>query len=159
MKFWRPQSANFIVGAVIVLLIAVGAWFIVNNFQSTTSIRIESAVFQVKLADTGPERERGLGGVEKISENGGMLLAFPENDYHQIWMKDMLAAIDIIWFDESKRVVHIVRDAQPEGGVSTIFTPSKPARYVLEIPAGKAKESGIKVGSTAVFSIDETELE
>ena len=64
-----------------------------------------------------------------------MLFVFPDNDQHGIWMKDMKFPIDIIWISENYNIVHVKKDATPES-YPTVFKNSKPARYVLELPAG-----------------------
>ena len=61
-------------------------------------------------------------------------------------MKDMNFPIDIIWIDESWRVIGVERDINPET-FPKIFYPVRAIKYVLELPAGTAKEKGIDDGS------------
>lgn len=159
MKVWRRETAHFIVGGVVVLLLAVAGWFIINNFQSKTTIRLESGVFQLSLATDQPSRDKNLSNRTSLEANGGILLAYPDNDRWQIATRSIHVAVDIIWLDEQKKVVHIVRDVSTESDSDMVYTPQKEARYVIEIPAGKAKESGVKIGSQAVFTIDEAKIE
>jgi len=44
-------------------------------------------------------------------------------------------------------VVHVVESAAPSS-YPTAFKPPKPARYVLELPAGSVKRYNIEIGST-----------
>lgn len=159
MKLWRRETAHFIVGAVLVLLLAVAGWFIWTNFQSKAVIRIESGVFQVGLAANQTARDKNLINQTSLDANGGLLLAYPSENYWQVPVSSLQVAVDILWLDEEKAVVHIVRDVSPEVDADTVYTPQQPARYILEIPAGKAKESGVKTGSKAVFTIDEARVE
>jgi uncharacterized membrane protein (UPF0127 family) len=62
-----------------------------------------------------------------------------------------------VWLDKEKKVVYIVKNAQPEGYPQQDFTPKQDARYVLELPAGTVSSKSIIVGKSAVF--DENNLE
>ena len=64
-----------------------------------------------ELAVSDEERAQGLMFREKINEDQAMLFLFEEEDIHSFWMKNMRFAIDILWLDGRKRIVHI--DTQP----------------------------------------------
>ncbi|MBN3037607.1 MAG: DUF192 domain-containing protein [Candidatus Diapherotrites archaeon] len=57
-----------------------------------------------------------------------------------IHMMFMRFPIDVVFLDSKKRVVDVRRDVKP--WVLNV-TPNKPAKYVVELPAGKAD---VKVG-------------
>lgn len=99
----------------------------------------------VEVVDTPETMERGLGGREALSPDEGMLFIFPEEEKHTFWMKDMLFAIDILWISEDGRIVDMRENVSPDTYPET-FTPSSPALYVLELPAGYAQEYGVRVG-------------
>ena len=69
-------------------------------------------------------------------------------------MKDVKVPLDIVWLNSDKKVVFIVKNASPEGGANTIFTPKATARYVIELPAGTVASKAITVGLAAVFDIN-----
>lgn len=79
-----------------------------------------------------------------------MLFVFDRADYHSFWMKDMNFAIDIIWIDESKKIIDITRNAEPES-YPNIFKPRLPVRYVLEVTSGWSKENNIQIGAQVDF--------
>ena len=158
MRFWRRESANFLVGAIVVLLVAVGGWFIWTHLPAKTMVRIESAAYQVDIAYTADERDNNLRDVKEIGVNGGLLLVYPRSDRWKISMENIMPRIDIIWMDESHKVVYIVRDAEQSEERNVTFVPTQKALYVLEVPAGSAKRSGVKVGSVAVLNIDEERI-
>jgi uncharacterized membrane protein (UPF0127 family) len=159
MKFWRPQSAGFVVGGTVILAVAAAGWFILNNFQQTIVLNIGAGAYQVQVAATDETRQKGLSGRESLGPNDGLLFVFPENDTWKIWMKDMNFPIDIIWLDESRKVIYIVKDATPESGTDKIFEPRDEARYVLELAAGSVENAGIRIGQSAVFDISDVEVE
>ena len=102
---------------------------------NTGRIKIDGILFNVDVADTKEEREKGLSGRKYLDRNSGMLFVFPDNGNHGIWMKDMNFPIDIIWISENFHIVDIKRDATPDS-YPEVFTSTKLAKYVLELPAG-----------------------
>lgn len=117
---------------------------------SSATIRIGGKTLQVDLAVTSAERGLGLSGRASLSDGDGMLFIFELPDAHGFWMKDMLFPIDIIWFDENKIVVYVESGVLPES-YPKVFTPNRPAKYVLETKSGFAAENGIGVGDSAEF--------
>ena len=78
----------------------------------------------------------------------GMLFLFPDIDVHSFWMKDTLIPLDIIWIDDSSRVVHVKANVPPcKADPCPSYTPSGAARYVLELAAGQAAAHGVVAGS------------
>lgn len=102
---------------------------------STGRVKIDGVTFNVLVADTKPARTQGLSGRTSLGDRQGMLFVFDENDQQGIWMKDMKFPIDIVWISENFRIVDIKRDATPES-YPEVFMNTRPARYVLELPAG-----------------------
>ena len=119
-----------------------------QNIQK--SLKIGEQVIEIDIADTATERNLGLSGRKSLGENQGLLFIFETPALYGFWMKDMLFSIDIMWIDEQKKIVHIESDVSPETYPKS-FTPSVPAKYVLEVRTGFAKEKGIKVGDGVVF--------
>jgi uncharacterized membrane protein (UPF0127 family) len=99
------------------------------------TVRIDGITFDVLVADTSSTRSRGLAAVDMLTSREGMLFIFDQSGTHGIWMKDVKYPIDIIWISENFRIVDIKKNAKPES-YPEVFRPSKPARYVLEVPAG-----------------------
>ena len=62
---------------------------------------------------------------------------------------------DIIWIDSAKKVVSLRTNVLPESYPET-FSPTKNARYVLEVPAGSAASAGVKIGDTVRFTLKES---
>jgi len=155
MSKWRPFTTGMLVSGLALILVALVVSYILTNFQSTTEVKLGSGVFNVQLAKTESAREKGLSGVEKLSPDGGLLMVFDTIGVWPIWMKDMKIPLDIIWLDSDKKVIYTVANASPELGTSRTFTPPSMAKYILEVPAGTIKDSAIKKGNTATFTIEE----
>ena len=150
---WRRSTTIILITGVVLILVGLVVAFALTTFKPTTQVRVGSAAFSLWLADTDASRIQGLSGVEKLHLNGGLLMVYDTNDTHGIWMKDMNFPLDIVWLDSNKEVVYIVKNAPPENPVKTIYAPKDAAKYILELPAGSVKKSGIKTGDTATFNI------
>ncbi len=123
-----------------------------GDTNSLPTVRIGGTDVRVTLADTAEKRSRGLSGTSRLEEGEGMLFVFPQEGIYGFWMKDMRYSIDIIWLTEDKEVVYVAENASPESYPMS-FVPEKPAKYVLEVPAGFAKAHNIAIGSSASFSL------
>lgn len=122
-----------------------------NEYRNDTQITINGNVIKAEVVDERAEREKGLGGRTCIGEDQSMLFIFDRPGSYPIWMKDMKFPIDIIWISESKQVVkvqsNVAQDTYPQ-----TFANEKPAKYVLEMQAGRAAGLGIQAGTPANFS-------
>jgi uncharacterized membrane protein (UPF0127 family) len=154
MSKWQRSTTGILVAGLALVLVALVASFAVTNFQPKTEIRLGSAVFNVRLATTSAQRDKGLSGVRILNSSDGLLMVFSSDDKWAIWMKDMYVPIDIVWLDSEKSVVHIVTDASPELSTTKTFVPKADARYVLEVPAGTVKRSSISIGTVATFIVE-----
>jgi uncharacterized membrane protein (UPF0127 family) len=155
MSIWRSSTTVFLVGGIVLIMIAAAIAFMISNFKPSTEVQLGSGVFNVRLADDETSRQLGLSGVENLGPNEGLLMVFDSDDTWEIWMKDMKIALDIIWLDSNKEVVYSVKNASPELSTDKIFQPNDPARYVLELNAGSIEQYGIKTGGKAEFSLGE----
>ncbi|MHC5225246.1 DUF192 domain-containing protein [Ignatzschineria sp. LJL83] len=100
----------------------------------------------VELALDSASQARGLMYRQEMPENSGMLFMFSEETPLSFWMKNTLIPLDIIYINEQGNVVHIAT-AQPCKIQNCPSYPSVyPAKYVLELNAGRAEELGLSAG-------------
>ena len=116
------------------------------DYSKPSLVSLNGKTFEVEIADTQLERAQGLMFRKELKENSGMLFIFPESDKHSFWMKNTFIPLDIIWIDENFKIVYIYENAQPCRDICDSITPSKDARYVLEINSGLAEKYKMKVG-------------
>jgi len=150
---WRPATTYVLIGGFVAVLIGIVGAYIANSFsfEPTRQTHIGSNVYQLQVADTEELRQKGLSGVEALNRNGGLLMAFDSDDTWGIWMKDMEIPIDILWLDKNKKIIHLVKEADPELSTDVIYTPDDAARYVIELQAGQIKKAGIRKGMPVHF--------
>jgi uncharacterized membrane protein (UPF0127 family) len=142
------------------MLLVVGAavFLIMSQMHSTTNLYLGDGVFDARVAKNEADRAQGLSGVTKLGPKEALIMAFPGDDTWKIWMKDMKIPIDIVWLDKDKKVVYSVKNASPDGSTDVIFTPTSPARYVVELPMGTVDQQNIRTGQAGVFDIAQEEV-
>lgn len=142
----------------LVVVASAGLLFIATSFyQSQTSekttsqnlpektVILRGQTIYISVVDTPEAREVGLGGRTGLAPNEGMLFAFPHEDIYGFWMKNMRFSIDILWLGRNGEIVYMAENVAPET-YPTTFTPSAPALYVLELPAGFVNEHEVVLG-------------
>jgi uncharacterized membrane protein (UPF0127 family) len=120
--------------------------------EKTASVTFKNTTVKVDVADTEALHRKGLSGRTALPEGEGMWFVYEKNGVYSYWMPDMHFPIDIIWFDENFRAVYFQENATPES-YPDIFTPTAPARYVLEVPAGFVKENAVILGDSVSVKI------
>lgn len=135
---------TFIIAALI-LIVFGGLFFLFSKKER--SVCYQRRCFRAEVADNESARQRGLMHRQKLDDDKGMLFIFDHSDKYSFWMKDTLIPLDIIWIDKDKEIVDIKESAMPCGKSNCeSYVPKAPAKYVLEINAGMAKDTGMKIG-------------
>lgn len=144
----RRITQLIVAGAIV--LIGLSFWAVARTISSDgETVVLHGATYQVEVADTPEARAAGLSGRPRLGSNQAMLFVFDKDDYHTFQMKDMQFAVDIVWLDAQKRVVHIERDVQPDSSPHKVYKPARRARYVLELAAGQAES--VKLREMVMF--------
>ncbi len=101
---------------------------------------------QLEVAKQESQLYYGLKFRDSIPENGGMLFVVDHAEPIRLWMKDTYVPLDMIFMHDGI-VNDIVSNAMP---CNTKFCPAYggklPTNQIIEIPAGKASQLGIKLG-------------
>ena len=116
-----------------------------NMYQNNSCVNIGAECYFLEKAYTNEDRIRGLSGRESLVENSGMLFVFDYAEIQCMWMKDMKISNDIIWIDESKKVIKVEQNVRPETYPNS-FCSDIPARYVIELNAGQVQKNQLTVG-------------
>ena len=137
------------------LLLLSGGFFIGYRSQSAINqVCFKKHCFDVEIVQNDAERMKGLQFRKSLSPNHGMLFIFPESKPHSFWMKDTLISLDMIWMDDTRRVVHIEHNVPPcQQDPCSGYSPQQDAMYVLEINAGEAQALGLKNGDRLDFRL------
>ena len=114
----------------------------------------EIVTFVVEIADQPKEWQRGLMERSFLAPNRGMLFVFPNQAPRAFWMMNTLIHLDIIYADDEGRILNIAANVPPcvAPRRCPTYRSIAPARYVLEIPGGRAQALGVRPGDHLRFS-------
>lgn len=123
--------------------------------ESATHPRVvfpDGYVVNVEIAADDATRAQGLMFRDRLRDGTGMLFFFPETGEQAFWMKNTLIPLDMIWIDEQKRIVHVKTDVPPcQADPCPSYAPGVPARYILEVAAGIARQHHLAPGNVLRF--------
>lgn len=108
--------------------------------DGSVSVRIS-----VEIADDPHSWTKGLMGRTQISDSEGMLFVYPAEQLQVFWMRNTPVSLDMIFLDADGRVVRVARRTQPMS--DRHYHSIRPARYVVEVPAGFAERHNIRKGT------------
>jgi uncharacterized protein len=128
-----------------------------NDGYRQANVMVNGLVLAADISASNEQRTKGLSVKDALAENEAMLFVFDNEGEHTFWMKDMKFAIDIIWINSNKTVVHIEHNLQPCG--YSLFCPTyKPGQdslYVLETVGGFAEKHDVVQGTQIQFDLNE----
>jgi uncharacterized membrane protein (UPF0127 family) len=106
--------------------------------------------FTIEVSDTPELRERGLMFRRELAADAGMLFIHDEMSPIAYWMKNTYIPLDILYFDDQKKLVSAQLNALPcgEQPQCPIYPSAGPAQYVLELNAGLAETLHLKLGDS-----------
>lgn len=118
-------------------------------------VELKGQRFTVEVADEPEKQALGLMFRRSLPDDHGMLFIFPREAPRSFWMKNTRIPLDIMYFGGDLRLVSVAANAQPCRVEQCPGYPSAgPARYVLELNAGKASELGLAPGDAMVLHLD-----
>ena len=98
----------------------------------------------IEIADNEAETTQGLMYRRTMPDSCGMVFIFADSQPRNFWMKNTYLPLDILFLDESKKIVTIQANRTP---FSEEQIPSfENAKYVLEVNAGYCKRKEIEKG-------------
>lgn len=118
--------------------------FLIKNEDTIQQLDLE-------IAETAYERETGLMYRESMEANQGMLFIFPNEGPRSFYMKNTYIPLDLIFYRQDSTALSIYENAQPMD--ETSIPSNGPAKFVLEVNAGKAQEWGMEPGDRMSLNI------
>ena len=105
--------------------------------------------YTVEVATTDAQRERGLMFRDALAVDHGMLFIHERQQPLAYWMKNTRIPLDILFFDDARKLVAQQRDVPPctLGDACPAYPSAAPARFVLELNAGQAAKLHLENGA------------
>jgi uncharacterized membrane protein (UPF0127 family) len=103
-------------------------------------------VFNVEMALKPEQQITGLMFREHIPEDGGMLFDWGRDQESQMWMKNTVSPLDMLFISADGKVKHIAENTVPRS--LAVIDSAGPVRATLEVAAGTAERLDIRVGDT-----------
>lgn len=103
-----------------------------------------------EVPQSAAQRYQGLGGRKSLASGRGMLFFFYQGGPRTMCMRGMNFALDFIWL-RAGRVSEISHRVPPAGAKLTI-NPLGRADLVLEVPAGWARDNGVRPGQAVTIT-------
>ncbi|MBN2064041.1 MAG: DUF192 domain-containing protein [Sedimentisphaerales bacterium] len=116
-----------------------------------TAMTISGEEFELELAINEVDRARGFMYREACQRNEGILFIFPEARLRTFHMNNCLFDLDGIFIGPDDRIINIEYMRFPRSGSSELYRSQRPAKYVLELKAGRAGALGLRPGDKLEF--------
>lgn len=104
--------------------------------------------FNVEIASTPEQWTYGLMFRRSLPPDAGMLFVYDSDHEIQMWMKNTLIPLDMIFIKADGTILRIAERTVPQD--LTTIPSGGPARGVLEVNGGTASRLGIKAGDRVV---------
>ena len=111
-------------------------------------IEIGDKEYDVSVARTEEEKEKGLQNQPELSQGEGMLFEYDEPQTVGFWMEDTMIPLDVVFIDDAYEVI-AVHHGEP---LSTEIMQEDNVLYVLEVN----RNSGIQVGDELILEDEDS---
>src|SRR5580693_6174169 len=108
-------------------------------------------LFHVEMAIDPMQQITGLMFRTSVPEDGGMLFDWGTPRDSQMWMKNTLAPLDMVFINQDGTIRSIVENTVPES--LAVIDSRGPVRATLELAAGTTARLGIRVGDRVMQRI------
>lgn len=157
------SKPNAVKVTALIVLIAVAAFIVINNFTNNTEPEVKYYTFKkegeltftdslgntkikidLEIADNEYERQLGLMNRKSMEENQGMLFIFEFERMQSFWMRNTLIPLDMLFINKEKEIVTIHKNTKTLSAQS--YPSAAPAIYVVEVVGGFTDKYNIVVG-------------
>ena len=140
-RLW--QGLGLVVGLLWLSTAAIaGAQFTLSTLTIQTPVKTYS--FFTEVAVSQAAKEQGLMFRQSIAPDHAMLFDFNPPQKVQMWMKDTLIPLDMIFVRSDGKIVSIAENAKPES--LDVIGVAEPVADVIEVAGGLTRKLGIHAG-------------
>lgn len=136
-----------------------------GTVPETVTVTIKDRQFTLKVSANDASRALGLGGVETIADDGGMIFIFPRAERQRFWMRNCLSDIDVIFLDGRGRITatHRMKAEAPRAADESEseyharlkgYESNYPAQFAIELAPGTLDELGLQFEERIELDLD-----
>ena len=114
------------------------------------SSAVRCLMIRAWFAEEPAQQRQGLMFVEQMDEFEGMLFRYPQTAQINMWMKNTLIPLDMLFIDENNRVVNIAQRTTPLS--ERRLSSARPVTQVLELNAGFTARWAILPGNRLLLA-------
>lgn len=115
----------------------------------SATLQLGDGIFTTSMVRVGQSQAAAAINTTELSPAQAVLLVYDDERILPVKLQANPAAVDLIWVNNEKKVVYIVKNISSE--TVDQFTPSNTARYIVELAAGTVNNRAIGVGMKATF--------
>ena len=101
---------------------------------------------RVEIAETEPDRQRGLMGRTELEEGAGMIFIWPSDTDSGFWMKDTKLRLSIAFISAEGQILKMLDMDPCTADPCPIHDPRVTYRMALEVRQGAFERLGVRVG-------------
>jgi len=137
-------------------LMSVSFFFVERKEETIIVVSFPNgSELKTEVADTPEKLLFGLAFRETLPENGGMLYIFESTGQNHIWTKEYRFPVDIMWVDESHRIVGLKENVAPcrEDECPKYSSSPEAVRYAIQTEAGFIRREGVTTGLELKYTL------
>lgn len=148
----RKERLSWVFIGALLAAVGVAAYFVVlPQLQPHLTLRLGDGVFHARVVTAKEYAKNGMQHIDQLREDKAVLHIYDSDAWWSIDMKDRHEPFDLVWLDNAKKVVHIVKNASSASRPSTLFSPLVEARYLIEVRGGTVDSKAIQINHVAHF--------
>lgn len=147
----RDTMAWALIAGLLVMVGAAALYLVSPQMEPKTKLHLGDGIFAAEVIEKRKSESVKSSELRNLEPHQAVLFSYDTDDWWPVEVKQRKGLFDAVWLDKNKKVVYIVKNISAEENRNTTFSPSKSARYVVELPVGTVDSRTIAIGMSATF--------
>lgn len=147
------QTILCVVAAILLIIYGANGFSSQGSGQKPLIIKTQSGAehaFYIEVARTPDEQEKGLMFRKTLPADAGMLFYFGHDRFIEMWMRNTLISLDMLFISREGTIVKIAKNAVPHS--LDRITSGKPIIAVLELNGGTSDRLSLTEGDKVQYA-------
>jgi uncharacterized membrane protein (UPF0127 family) len=132
------------------VLVAAGFYLLRPAFQPSATLQLGDGIFTTDMVRVSAAQAGDAIDAAQLLPDQAVMLVYDYEQILPVTLQANAAAVDLVWVNNDKKVVYIVKNISSR--TINQFTPTDSAKYIIELAAGTVKNRVIAVGAKATFT-------